>query len=206
MDTGKDKVKKICDVLKRETLDPAKKTAEEMIDQARLEAQSIVEAAQKEAAKVLSEAQKEIEKHRNVFQSSLHQACKQALEVLKHEIEEKLFNPSVSSLIHPSLQEPKVLADLIQSVVKALEKEGTDANLSAFIPKAVSVQDVNALLLQNILQKLKTNSVQLGSMQGGIAVRVENNQLTIDITENALKELVADYIRKDFREILFRAQ
>ncbi len=205
IDTGKDKVKKICDVLKRETLEPARKEAEEIISTAEIKAQQIIQEAKKEAEKIFSEARKEIEKEKNVFQSSLNQACKQALEVLKQDIESKLFNPELSKLLHQPLQEPQVLADLIKAVVGALEKEGTDADLTAIIPKAVAAETVNCLLSKNILQRLKSHSVQVGSREGGIAVKIDKDNITMDITESSLKELVADYIRKDFRETLFRS-
>lgn len=205
IDTGKDKVKKICDVLKRETLEPAKKEAEEIVQAAQLRAQQIILDAKKEVEKTLLESRQEIEKERNVFQSSLNQACKQALEVLKQNIESKLFDPELSQLLHKPLQEPQVIADLIKAVIGAIEKEGIDANLSALIPRSVSAQTINQLLTQNILQKLKASSVEVGPLQGGIAVKIDKDNITIDVTEATLKELVSDYIRKDFRETLFRS-
>ena len=205
IDTGKDKVKKICDVLKRETLEPAKKEAEEIVQAARVKAEEIIRDAKKDAEKTLQEARKEIEKERNVFQSSLNQACKQALEVLKQDIESKLFNPELSKILHQPLQEPQIIADLIKAVIGAIEKEGTDVDLSAFIPQAVSAETINRLLMQNILQRLKGGSVQVASLKGGIAVKMDKENITIDVTEEALKELVSTYIRKDFRETLFRS-
>lgn len=205
IDTGKDKVKKICDVLKRETLEPAKKEAEEIIQAAQVKAQQIIQDAKKEVEKNRLESRQEIEKERNVFQSSLNQACKQALEVLKQNIENKLFDPELSQLLHKPLQEPQVVADLIKAVIGALEKEGINADLSALIPRSVSAQTINQLLTQNILQRLKANSVEVGPLQGGIAVKIDKDHVTIDVTEATLKELVSNYIRKDFRETLFRS-
>ena len=192
-------------MLKRETLEPAKKEAEEIVQAARVKAEEIIRDAKKDAEKTLQEARKEIEKERNVFQSSLNQACKQALEVLKQDIESKLFNPELSKILHQPLQEPQIIADLIKAVIGAIEKEGTDVDLSAFIPQAVSAETINRLLMQNILQRLKGGSVQVASLKGGIAVKMDKENITIDVTEEALKELVSTYIRKDFRETLFRS-
>lgn len=205
IDTGKDKVKKICDVLKKETLEPAKKEAEEILKKAEAEARRIVEQARLEEEKIRSESKKEIEKDRNVFQSSLHQACKQALETLKQDIEDKLFPAELSALLQQPMEQPHVIAELISAVTKALEKDGIDANLDIMIPNSVSVASINRLLTQNILQKLKANSVRVGSIQGGIAVKVEQNHITVDVTDEALKELISGYIRKDFRETFFRS-
>lgn len=205
IDTGKDKVKKICDVLKRETLEPAKKEAEGIIQEAQIKAGQIIQAAKQEGERILEESRNGIEKDRNVFQSSLNQACKQSLEQLKQEIESQLFHPELAELLHKPLQEPHVVAELVKAVIHALEKEGIDSDLSVTVPRAVSAQSINQLLLQNILQKLKGHSVELGSIQGGIFVKAEKDHISIDVTDSALKELVSDYIRKDFRATLFRS-
>lgn len=205
IDTGKDKVKKICDVLKRETLEPAKKEAEQIIQEAHDKSRQIVQSAKEEAAKLIEASKKEIEKDRNVFQSSLNQACKQSLELLKQKIEGQFFHPELGEVLQKPLKDPNVVAELIKAVVQALEKEGIDADLNAIVPRTVSAQAVNQLLLKNILDKLKAKTVELGAIQGGVFVKAEKDNISIDVTESALKELVSDYIRKDFRETLFRS-
>lgn len=205
IDIGKDKVKKICDVLKKETLEPARKEADEIVQQAEAQAKQIIKQAEKEAENRLQASLKEIEKERNVFQSSLNQACKQAMEVLKQDIEDKLFQPEIAKLLHAPLQEPRVIASLITAVINALGKEGLNADFDVIIPREVPPKEINDLLAQSILQKLKNGSVAVGPIQGGIAVKIEDNKMTIDVTEESLKELVSGYIRKDFREILFRS-
>ncbi len=205
IDTGKDKVKKICDVLKRETLEPAKKEAEAIIQEAHDRSREIIQSAKQESEKMLEESRKEIEKDRNVFQSSLNQACKQSLELLKQEIESQFFHPELAEVLHKPLQDPNVVAELVQAVIQALEKEGIDSDLNAVVPSSVSAEAVNQLLLKNILDKLKENTVELGTIKGGVFVKAEEDNISIDVTESALKELVSDYIRKDFRETLFRS-
>jgi V/A-type H+/Na+-transporting ATPase subunit E len=202
-ESGKDKVKKICDILRRETLEPAEIEAEQIIRTAREQAEQIVMAAQKEAEKLQQEAGQEIERQRNVFQSSLSQACKQAMAALKQDIEEKLFNQELSRLITKHTQDPKVLAQLVTAIVEGIEKEGIEAALSVYIPAAVPARSVNMLLAHEVLEKLKEKSVLIGPLTGGIEVKLHKENITIDISDAALKELVANYIRKDFRELIF---
>lgn len=202
-ETGKDKVKKICDILRRETLEPAEVEAEQIIRMGKAQAEEIVAAAQQEAEKIQLEARQEIERQKNVFQSSLSQACKQAIESLKQSIEEKLFNQELSRLMTKYTQDPKVLAQLITAVVKGIEKEGLEAVLSIYIPAAVTARAVNALLAHEILERLKEKSVLVGPLTGGIEIKLHNENMTIDVSDAALKELVANYIRKDFRELIF---
>ncbi len=203
METGKDKVKKICDVLRRETLEPAKKQAEEMISTARQDAEKIIDEARLIVQRIEYEAKQEIERQKTVFQSSLSQACKQAIETLRQSVEEKLFNPELTRLITKQTQEPNLLAQLVKAVVSALEKDGLEANLSVYIPAAVPAKEINSLLGVNILERLKDKSVLIGPLTGGIEVKLHKENITIDISDTALKEIIATYIRKDFRELFF---
>ena len=203
LETGKERVKKICEVLKRETLEPAIREAEEIVINSRTEAEKIIDKAKKKAAKMVEEAQKEIDRRQNVFQASLSQACRQAIDMLKQEIEEKLFNPKLSSIITRSMSEPKVIAQLITTIVKAIEKDGINSDLSAVIPATIPAREINDLLAKEILEKLKEKSVVLGPIKGGVEVKLHKDKITIDMTDKALKELVAGYIRKDFRDLIY---
>lgn len=203
METGKDKVKKICDVLRRETLEPAKRLAEETILNAQQDAERIVEEARLSAQAIEREARQEIERQKTVFQSSLSQACKQTIESLKQSIEEKLFNPELTRVISKQMQDPQILAKLVEAIIKAIEKDGLEANLSVYIPAAVPAQSVNTLLGEGILKHLKEKSVLIGPLKGGIEVKLHKENITLDISDLALKEMIASYIRKDFRDLFF---
>lgn len=205
MESGKDKVRKICDILRKETLDPAKMEAEEIVQAARDEAEKIIAEARREAEHRKKEADKELERQRAAFQASISQACRQAVEVLKQSIEEKLFSQELSHLIGKQVQDPHVLAKLIDAVIRALEKEGVDAELSAYVTAAVPARAVNELLAKDVLERLKEKSVLLGPMAGGASVKLHGKNITLDISDAALKDLVAQYIRKDFRDLFLGA-
>lgn len=205
LETGKDKVKKICDALRRETLEPAIHEAERLLEETREEAKKIIEAARQKSESLLSSANAEIERERSVYQSTIKQASKQAIEVLKEQIEQKLFNRELARMLTKTTQDPKILQKLIEAVIKALEKDGIDTDLSVYVPAAVPARAVNELLGSEILSKLKEKSVLLGPMTGGIEVKLGKENISIDITDQALKELVANYIRKDLREMFFES-
>lgn len=203
IDTGREKVKKICDVLRKDTIEPAKQEADEIISQAKLQAVEIVELAKAEAEKIKSDASREIEKQKAVFSSSLGQAGKQSLEALKNEIESKLFDPALSQLLNHPLTDEKVIVNLIGAVISALKKEGMDADLDVCIPAVLSVKEINDQLIKQVGENLKSSTISLGDMQGGITVKLTKENITIDITDQALQEWVSKYVRQDFRKILF---
>lgn len=204
-ETGRDKVKKICDVLRKETLEPAQAQAEQIVASAEKRAEEIVALAEKEALRVKQEAIQEIGKEKNVFHASMGQACKQAIAKLKQDIEEKLLDQQLFALATKKMQDSHVLAELLSAVIKAVEKEGVDGSLSAYIPAQVPARAVNELLAQSTLARLKEKSVLIGLSTGGIELVLRDNKVTIDLTDKAIKELVASYIRKDFREMVFGA-
>jgi V/A-type H+/Na+-transporting ATPase subunit E len=205
LETGKDKVKKICDALKRETLEPAQQEAEAIIAAARQEADEILANAHASSKKMIEYAHLEIEKLKSIFQASLAQACRQSIEVVKEKIEHKLFNPELSGLVTKPLQDPQLIATLINAIVKALEKEGTETDLSAVIASAVPARKVNELLASEVIKKLKEKGVLLSAIGGGVEIKLLKNNITIDLSDETLKELIATYIRKDFREFIFKA-
>lgn len=205
IETGKDKVKKICEVLKRETLEPAIQEAEVLLEEARVEAEKIIGQAEKKAAKMVREAELEIERQKNVFHSSLAQAYKQTFESLKQAIEDKLFNHQLSKTLSGELKHPKVVAQLITAIVEALKRDGIEADLSAAISAAVDPRVVNELLARDVLDRLREKSVILGEMAAGVEIKLHHEKMTLDMTDTALKELLNNYLRKDFQDLIFAA-
>ena len=204
LETGKDKVKKICDILRRETIEPAKMEADAIVIAARQEADEIIADAHKSAKKMVEEAALDIERERGVFEASLAAACRQTLEALKEKIESKLFNPELSRMVTQAAQDPKLIARLIEAMVHAIEKEGTKADLSAVIAATVPARAVNELLSSHVIEKLKEKGVLLSAIGGGVEIKIHQQHITIDLSDETIQEIVAAYIRKDFRDFVFR--
>lgn len=203
LDKGQDKIDQICTILRKDTLEPAEKKAAEIINAAEKKAQDIILEAEKKHNTLLSKAKDEIEQEKKVFQSSLYQAARQGVEYLRQEIEEKLFNPELTQKIKTVTVDPQIIASIISALVHSIEKEGMSGDLSAYIPQTVSAQAVNALLLDGVLHKLKNGSVEVGTFDGGAQVKIKDKRITIDMSDKALKDLLANYIRKDLRKYIF---
>lgn len=203
VDTGKEKVKKICEVLRKETLDPAKKEGDQIIAKARADAEKIIEDAKNEASRIQEEAKRRIEEERNVFQASMNLAAKKSIDTLKQEVEKNLFNPELNQLIADKVKEPKVIAELIQAIVAGIEKEGIEGDLKAIVSGSVGVDAVNKELTKGIIEKLKSKSVEVGEIEGGAQIKIIDQNLTIDMSDEALKGLLASFVRDDFRSVIF---
>ncbi len=205
LETGKDKIKKICDILKNETLQPAKEEAEQILETAGQEAHQIIRDAEVKAEELFNAAKAKMAKERELFESSMKQACRQGLEALRQDIEHKLFNEELVDWIEKNVADPQTSAKLITALTQAIEKEGTSADFSALIPKQVSAEQVNALLAKKIVERLRSQAVAVGDFIGGVQLKLHDRKLTLDLSDRALKELLGQYIRKDFRELLFQS-
>jgi V/A-type H+-transporting ATPase subunit E len=207
LEKGQEKIKKICAVLRDETLEPAQKEAQGIIEQAQQQAEQMIADAQKAAQKLHSDAKAAIEQEYRVFQSSLHQAANQGLETIRQSIENKFFNEHLSALIEKQVNEPHLIANLINALVKAVEKEGLSVDLTAFVAKTIPPKQINELLAKEVLNSLQGQSVVVGNFNGGVRLKLQNKKVTLDVSEEALKELLATHIvRKDFRKMIFEGQ
>lgn len=205
LEKGADKVQKICDALRKETLEPAELEAKRVIEGAKKRADHMIAEAKKEAEEIISNVHHKMEQERNVFHSSLEQAAKQTLEKLKQDIENQLFNEEMNRLVESQAADPAVISRLITALITAIEKEGLKTELSAIIPKTLDVEKVNQLLGKSVLDKLKEKSVTLGPFAGGAQLKLLDNKMTIDISDRAIKEQLSKFLRKDFRQLLFKS-
>ncbi|MCB1135855.1 MAG: V-type ATP synthase subunit E, partial [Chlamydiia bacterium] len=199
------KIKQICDVLREETIAPAKEEGQRIVRDAKAEADEIIAKARAEAERLKQEAQKEIQQQQSVAQSSLAQACKQAVQTLRQEVEHRLFNGELNALLESGTSGPMLVAKLVTAMVGAVEREGLSADLSAIVPQSVPAKEVNEVLGESICKKLRGGGVELGRFHGGAKLKLHDKRMTIEITDQALKELLASYVRKDFRQMIFSA-
>ncbi len=204
LEKGKDKINQICDLLRKDTLDPAKREAEQIIADANKERDKILSETNNEAARILEDARRTIEKDKRVCLTALEQAGKQALEALKQLVQEKLFNEEIESIISSQAKDPQIVARLINAIVEGIEKEGISADLLAYVPQHISVEEVNKHLMNNVISKLKEGNIEVGSFKAGAKVEIKDKQLTIDISAEALRDFLNSYLREDFRRFLFR--
>jgi len=203
LESGKDKIQKICDVLKKETLEPAKQEAREIIENAHLQAVEIVKEAQKKSEELAAAGLKDLEEKQKVAQASMQLACRQAVEQLKQNIEEELFEKQLSELVTKEMTDSKMIAHLINSFMRAMEEKGVEEEFLAMIPQDISPRAINALIVAQALDRIKNHTVVVGDFKGGAQIRLVGRQITIDISDAAVRELIAQYIRRDFRDMVF---
>lgn len=202
-ENGQDKIEKICELLKSQALEPAEKKSQQIIAEAEKKAKEIIHGAEKKVESLLKEASAKISYEQKAAHVALREAHKQTIESLKQDIEKKMFQEALHTLVVQNSNQPEPLAHLIQSLVTAVEKEGLSADFSAVVSREVDVSAVNSLLVKNIIEKLEGKSVQIGPLAGGLLLSLRDKKLTFDVSSQALEEVLAKHLRKDFRDKIF---
>lgn len=203
LETSKDKIQKICDALRKETIEPAKQAAGEIVENAHMQAAEIVAEAQKKADSIIKISLCEMEEKKRVFHASLNLACRQGIEQLKQKIEKELFNRDLAHLVIQEMTDPKIIAGLLNSFMRSMEEKGIEEDFIALIPKGISPRSINNLLVSRVLEKLQKQSVSIGDFAGGLQIQLKGKQITIDISDTVVRELIAQYIRRDLRNFVF---
>jgi V/A-type H+-transporting ATPase subunit E len=203
LETGKDKIQRICDAIRKETLEPVKKEASELIENANTMATKIVADAQKEAAVIKKKAEVEAADRLRDLKHQLDHAAKLAIETLKQKIETSLFSKELGAVVAKEMAKPELIVKLVESFMRSLEMQGIEEDFQVVIPAEISARSINALLAKNILERIRGQSVQLDGFEGGVKLVMKDREITIDITNRAVQELLAAYIRRDLRELVF---
>lgn len=203
LEKAHDRIQVICDKIKTGTLQPAKEQALEIIEEAKKEADRIRDEARKESKKLQEEQKVTLESERRLFTSSLEQAGQQAFQALKQKIETALFQPALDSWLQEQLKGAKTTARLVDVLVAAIEKEGLKTDLEARIPASISAKEALSEMAKNIAALLKDSVVELKDMKAGAKVHLKDRRMTLDLSDTALKELMASYIAKEFRKTFF---
>jgi len=204
LDNGKNKIQKICDALRIETLEPAKQEAREILENAHLQAADLIREAKEKMQSLLEATDREIDQKQKMFHSSMQMACRQAIELLKQKIEQELFYKGLAEYVAKETADPKLISNLINSCIKSLQDKGVEEDVSVVIPQAVAPRTINALIVQHFIERLQEKSVILGEFDGGVQIVLRDRQITIDISDRVIRELIANFIRHDFRDLVFK--
>ena len=198
MQSGKQKVAQICELLKEKTIEPAQVEAKKIIEDAKRKADQIIADADTEKQKRLDQADAMIKQKKKTFEASLKLSATQCVDQLKETLMERFFSKELKELIEKGSSSPKVISQLIQTVVEGMQKEGIDGDTLAY---KIDKNDIISEILTKYKDRLKVEGDI--DILGGVIVKFIDQNLRIDVSDQALKDMVASYIHEDFRRIIF---
>lgn len=202
-----EKVRTICRIIEEETLNPAKKEAEDIVSQARREASEIVLKAKKEAEDELAKCDAEIEKKKRIFDSSLEMAVKQSIAYLKQEVTENFFSKALRETIKAETSSPSWIAKLLDALVEGLKKDGIATELQAVVPRTVSKEEILKSITQEVAKSLEASpekALHVGDIDGGVEVKLVEHNFALSVSDEALRQIVAKYVHRDLKSKVYQ--
>lgn len=202
------KLDQLCRKLKDKTLEPALSEAQKIKDEAQLFAKGLIDQAHKERDQIIASAQTELDRQKKAFESALETAKTQVISGLQQEIETAVFNPEIKTLIVHELKDEKLLKKIIEALVvcakDTVEKGAHIGDL--MLSKGLSEETVAKVVSQKTLEAVKGKVIQLPAIQGGAKLKIEEKNLTLDLSDEAIEELLFSYMRKEFRDLVFNQE
>lgn len=203
LETGNEKVKKICEVLKKETLEPARLQAEEILELARKEADRLIKQAQDKSHQLVKETEERIKKQEEVFKASVNIAFKQVIGKLKSEIETKLFHPALLEVVRHHLSSSATISDSIKVIIDGLAKSGLDADAKIILSKKYSSQQLAEVIAAAGVENWKNKIYSLGDFGSGLQIRLDRMHMIIDLTDGAVEQMLLEFASDNLKKIIF---
>jgi V/A-type H+-transporting ATPase subunit E len=202
LETANNKVKEICDVLRRETLEPAQNEAKRIILDAEKEAEELIRKAKEEALRIKEETKLELKKEMEVHNGSIQLAIRQGVSALRQEIE-KIFSAILSRDIEMVMSSEDAISRAVSVIFELIEKNGLGVNLGVLIPKHVDIQAICKRLVEKFKHKLQSSAIPVDGIKGGVEIKLIDKKISIEMTDVAVKELLASYVIPELRAQIF---
>lgn len=203
LESGQDQLQRICDLLRHDTLEPALAEARRIETEAQHAAQKLLDEANRKASEREAAARRQIQREQEVFQQNVNQALKQAVALLRQEIEQSLFKSSLMAALQGPTSDPTLMAKLVDAMVEALRREGVDVDLNVEVGKTLPPQELINALAPEVRRIVESGKIQTASFPAGVAVTLAGEDVTLDMSEGAIREWLGRFLRKDFRDMLF---
>jgi V/A-type H+/Na+-transporting ATPase subunit E len=202
LDTGSDKIKKICDAIRHETLEPAKQQARVLIEQASDQAAMIIQDARKQAEALLDAAKKQHEKEKHIFEASMVHSAKMFREKLRLEIETHFLSKSLDSISSDIFRSHEMAAKVVSALVSGFSNKSLSGDLCLILGQGLNKAEFVKHLSADV--KSRMSSVENSSALDGVVLKSIDDNLRIEIRQDQLTEALLDTLRSDFRKYFYQ--
>lgn len=194
------KVQEICDILKKETLDPAQEKANQIVQNAENEAKKRLQEAENQIAALKEQHARDLEREKNTQISAVQLSIQQAVLALRQSVTE-IFTEELQKLFQENLKKSDVCSKIIDALVQAVDKEGLSANLRVILPQSVTIQEILNSLVPAVKKRLEKGGIEVGKQVSGVILEVKDQNLGIAVTDETLLSLLQEGFTKELREV-----
>ncbi|MBN1155107.1 V-type ATP synthase subunit E [candidate division KSB1 bacterium] len=192
------KLDSLIEQIKKEGIEEAKKSSDDILKEAKSKANSIIAEAKKEAAKIVEDGKKQVEKFQKNAESDIQQAARNTELLLKEKIIalfDRVFKKEVANAMTPEF-----LKDMILNISTSWSKD-----TSAEIVLSDADQDkLEGLLFKALKSELKETITLKANKDivSGFQIGMKDNQVYYDFTEDTIAEVLKSLINPRLKEIL----
>ena len=208
-------VQDLIDRLSQEGVAEGERQAHQIVADANHRADSIVRSARAEAEEIRRSAQQDADKFRSSSEEALKVACRDAVRDFASRIHDG-FRQLLQELVQHQLGDDQTLKQMILEISRQAAPP-EDATVELLLPRtAIKEEEVRQRILSGdhdaltqFVRGLLGEDIREGftvgfgrDTQHGLCVRVVDQQVEIDLTEEAITELLARHLMPRFRAVM----
>lgn len=210
-------VQELIDKLKNQGVSEGQRQAEQVLKEAHHKASQILSQAQAQADKLLSEARHTLE----VERQSSHEAIKTAFRDTEIALRSKVrdaFSAHLKRLVSLQLEDKEFIKELVLAIASVKTPEIAQASqVEVLLPSKLFKTDENGThlsqegktrmqhLVLGITDGMLREGIELKAstdVKGGIKVRLTGKDIELDLTDEAITDLLLKYLLPRYREIV----
>lgn len=203
-------VQELIDKLKNQGVLEGKKQADQIIKDAQKEASRIISKAKSDADNLFTETHLKIEVERTSAHDAIKNAFRDSELTLRSKFREA-FSIYLKRLVSFELQDKEFIKQLVLVVAGLKTPEVIQAkNIEILLPsKVFEIDEEGKKKLQHLVLGITTEMLREGvelklssNLKGGVRIHLVGEDINIDLTDEALSDLLLNYLLPRYREIV----
>lgn len=193
-------VQNLIDKLHLEGVEAGRDEGEAILEASKKKAALIIEKAQKEAAAIKDEMHQLIEDEKKASNEAMKMALRDAVLTLKTQLSLQ-FKTHLQHLISDKLSDDTLLEEMLLTITKSSLSD-KEESLEVIISEIENSKEKQDKFIKKIASDMFRHQVRLGKInQKGIKVSLLDEQAEIDLTEEALTDLIYHLLAPRYCEL-----
>jgi len=196
-----DDLKNLLDRIEKEGVAKAEEEKTRILDEAKAAAKRVVEEAEKKAESIVKNAEKEAESNRKRSEAAIQHAARDVSLALEAELKERLRR------VVKECADKAMTPDLMGKLVLEMQRHHLEQSGNCELETILNEKDLESmkeLFLGSLKQDLKSEpELSLGHDFGaGIKIGFKGEDVFLDFSDEALTDLICDYVGPKLTEII----
>jgi len=194
-------VQNLIDKLHLEGIEAGKDEGEVILDASKKKATLIIENAKKEAATIKDEMHQLIEDEKKASNEAMKIALRDTVLTLKTQLSLQ-FKTHLQNLISSKLSNNTFLEEMLITITKSSLSD-KEESLEIIVSEIEESKEKQKKLIKSIASDMFRHEVRLGkTTQKGIKISLIDKEIEIDLTEEALTDLIYHLLIPRYHELL----